>query len=50
MNKNLDPKKIKNDFPIFERTINGYPLIYLDNAATTQKPQSVIDSLSSYYQ
>ena len=50
MNKNLDPKKIKKDFPIFERTINGYPLIYLDNAATTQKPQSVIDSLSSYYQ
>ena len=50
MKKNFDPKIIKNDFPIFKRTINGYPLVYLDNAATTQKPQSVINSLISYYQ
>ena len=49
LKKNFDPKIIKNDFPIFKRTINGYPLVYLDNAATTQKPQSVIDSLVSYY-
>ena len=50
MKKNFDSKIIKNDFPIFNRKINGYPLVYLDNAATTQKPQSVIDSLISYYQ
>ena len=50
MKKNFDSKIIKNDFPIFKRKINGYPLVYLDNAATTQKPQSVIDSLISYYQ
>jgi cysteine desulfurase/selenocysteine lyase len=50
LKKNFDSKIIKNDFPIFKRKINDYPLVYLDNAATTQKPQSVIDSLISYYQ
>ncbi|MCK5125823.1 MAG: cysteine desulfurase [candidate division Zixibacteria bacterium] len=40
---------IKKDFPILERKINGHKLVYLDNAATTQKPQSVIDAISSYY-
>jgi cysteine desulfurase/selenocysteine lyase len=44
---NLD--KIRADFPILSRTINGQPLIYLDNAATSQKPQSVIDAISNYY-
>jgi cysteine desulfurase/selenocysteine lyase len=37
------------DFPILTQTVNDLPLVYLDNAATTQKPQSVIDALSHYY-
>jgi cysteine desulfurase / selenocysteine lyase len=45
----LDPNKIKQDFPILSRKINGKDLIYLDNAATSQKPQSVIDSIVNYY-
>ncbi len=42
-------KQIKSDFPIFKRTIRGKRLIYLDSAATSQKPQSVINALSDYY-
>lgn len=45
----LDPLATRADFPILRREIHGNPLIYLDNAATTQKPQSVIDALSGYY-
>ena len=41
--------KIRSDFPILRRLIHDKPLCYLDNAATTQKPQSVIDSLTGYY-
>ena len=40
---------MKQDFPIFSREINGRPLVYLDNAATTQKPAVVIDAMSNYY-
>lgn len=40
---------MKEDFPIFSREINGRPLVYLDNAATTQKPACVIDAMSEYY-
>ena len=40
---------MKKDFPIFSREINGRPLVYLDNAATTQKPACVIDAMSDYY-
>ena len=40
---------MKQDFPIFSREINGRPLVYLDNAATTQKPACVIDAMSDYY-
>jgi cysteine desulfurase/selenocysteine lyase len=40
---------IKKQFPIFNKKINGKPLIYLDNSATTQKPQRVIDSINEYY-
>ena len=40
----------RNDFPILKRKINGKPLVYLDSAATSQKPQVVIDSLVDYYQ
>ncbi|MFA6992908.1 MAG: SufS family cysteine desulfurase [Candidatus Gracilibacteria bacterium] len=46
----LDPKKIKKQFPIFKRKINGKTIVYLDNAATTQKPQSVIDSIKDFYE
>ncbi len=45
----IDPRAIKRDFPIFARTVHGKPLIYLDNAATTQKPQAVIDAVANYY-
>lgn len=41
--------KIRSDFPILKRLINGKPLVYLDNAATTQKPNVVIDALVDYY-
>lgn len=45
----FDVKKIREDFPILKRFINGKPLIYFDNAATTQKPQYVLDSVDNYY-
>ena len=42
-------EKIRHDFPILEQKINNKPLVYLDNAATTQKPQVVLDALKDYY-
>lgn len=42
-------KTIKADFPILDQIVNDEPLVYLDNAATTQKPQVVLDTLSRYY-
>lgn len=45
----LDIEKIRADFPILNQQINGKPLVYLDNAATSQKPQVVIDSIVNYY-
>ncbi|HJU60219.1 MAG TPA: cysteine desulfurase [Nitrososphaeraceae archaeon] len=45
----LEINKIRKDFPILTRKINGKPFIYLDNAATTQKPLSVINKISDYY-
>lgn len=45
----LDVEKIRKDFPILSRTVYGKPLVYLDNAATTQKPQCVIDSITESY-
>ena len=47
--KPFDLQKIRKDFPILNREVNGKPLVYLDNAATSQKPTSVINSLSDYY-
>ena len=47
--KNIDVKKIRKDFPILNRTVNGQKLVYFDNAATSQTPQTVIDSITSYY-
>lgn len=43
-------QKIRNDFPILDQKVNGEPLVYLDSAATSQKPQAVIDGLIHYYQ
>ena len=42
--------KIRNDFPILKTIVHGKPLVYLDNAATTQKPQYVIDKTNNYYE
>jgi len=44
-----DVAKVRADFPILNQQVNGHPLVYLDNAATTQKPQAVIDALVNYY-
>jgi len=43
-------QKIRDDFPILKQRINDEPLVYLDSAATSQKPQAVIDSITNYYQ
>lgn len=45
----IDIQKIRNDFPILSRTVYGKPLIYFDNAATTQKPRAVVESISNEY-
>ena len=45
----LDVARIRADFPILQRQVNGHPLIYLDNAATAQKPRQVIDALVDFY-
>ena len=47
--RKFDVEEIRNDFPILKRLVNGKPLVYLDNAATSQKPQAVIDALTQYY-
>ena len=46
----FDPYAIKRDFPILQQNVNGRPLVWLDNGATTQKPQSVIDRLVYFYE
>ncbi|HTC21041.1 MAG TPA: cysteine desulfurase, partial [bacterium] len=45
----FDPNWFKRDFPILQHRVNGRPLVWLDNAATTQKPQAVIDRLTYFY-
>jgi cysteine desulfurase/selenocysteine lyase len=47
---NFDVEKIRNDFPLLERTVYNKPLVYLDNAATNQKPRQVLQRLADYYQ
>lgn len=47
--KGLDLTAIREEFPVLDQQVNGKPLVYFDNAATTQKPKAVIDSLVSYY-
>jgi cysteine desulfurase/selenocysteine lyase len=46
----LDPYKIRRDFPILNRKVNGHPLIYFDNAATSQKPKQVIEAVKDFYE
>jgi cysteine desulfurase/selenocysteine lyase len=48
--KSFDVNKIRKDFPILHQTVHGKPLVYLDNAATTQKPRQVIKAVSHYYE
>jgi cysteine desulfurase/selenocysteine lyase len=45
----FDPDQVRDEFPILATQVNGRPLVYLDNAATTQKPRAVIDALTRYY-
>lgn len=45
----FDINKIRKEFPILSRTVNGKPLVYFDNGATAQKPQQIIDAISHYY-
>jgi len=45
----LDIEKVRKEFPILERTVYGHPLVYLDNAATTQKPLAVLNAIDEYY-
>ncbi len=45
----FDVNRVREDFPILKREVNGQPLVYLDNAATSQKPKAVIDSIVDYY-
>jgi cysteine desulfurase/selenocysteine lyase len=49
MLQKLDVARVRADFPILKQTVHGNPLVYLDNAATTQKPQVVLDTLARYY-
>ena len=45
----LDTEVVRTEFPLLDQKVNGRPLVYLDNAATTQKPRSVINALTDYY-
>ena len=45
----FDVQKVRADFPILSQKVNGKPLVYFDNGATSQKPQVVIDAISKYY-
>ncbi|WP_150304981.1 aminotransferase class V-fold PLP-dependent enzyme [Pseudomonas saliphila] len=45
----FDAEKVRQDFPILSQEVNGHPLVYLDNAATTQKPEAVIQAIVDYY-
>ena len=49
MTNTFDVNRVRDDFPILKQQVNGNPLVYLDNGATSQKPQSVIDAIVEYY-
>ncbi|MDH3315609.1 MAG: cysteine desulfurase [Gammaproteobacteria bacterium] len=46
----FDVYEVRKDFPVLHQTVNGHPLVYLDNGATSQKPRAVIDTVSHYYE
>src|ERR1044071_3599873 len=48
--KSFDWSNLRKDFPILDQKVHGQPLIYFDNAATTQKPRAVLDALRHYYE
>src|SRR5438128_12594325 len=50
MKKMPDWSALRADFPILEQKVHGHPLIYFDNAATTQKPRAVLETLRNYYE
>jgi len=45
----LDTEQVRRDFPALNQSVNGKPLIYLDNAASAQKPEAVLDAMDRYY-
>ena len=45
----FDVRKVREDFPILRQRVHGRPLVYLDNAATSQKPRAVIEAMERYY-
>jgi len=47
---NWDVEKIRQDFPILQQSLKGKPLVYLDNASTTQKPQAVLNAMQNFYE
>ena len=47
--RSFDVWRLREDFPILQQRVHGKPLVYLDNAATSQKPQVVIDTITQYY-
>ena len=49
LTKRFDVERIREDFPIFKQKVHGRPLVYLDSAATSQKPRAVIDAINNYY-
>ena len=49
-NQKIDIENLRDDFPILKRKIRENPLIYFDNAATTQKPNSVIEAIKNFYE
>ena len=50
MNKSVDWSALRKDFPILDQKVHGQPLVYFDNAATSQKPRTVVDALGHYYE
>lgn len=46
----FDIQAVRSDFPILARQVHGQPLVYFDNAATSQKPQRVLDAIAHYYE
>src|ERR1035441_3401118 len=50
MNKTVDWSALRPDFPLLHQQVHGKPLVYFDNAATSQKPRAVIDALVHYYE